>query len=137
MRVHAAADRFRVVALEQMRRADRELDDFDAALNRAHRVEKDLAVLLADDPRHVLLALFHQLAEARQDASAWQRRRRAPGRKRRGSRLHCGIDFLGLRERHEAHDLAGGRIGDLAETTRLMRSRMRLPVDPEGNARDH
>src|SRR5213594_3411452 len=78
MGIHSAADRPGVLALEKMGRAGGELDDFDATLHRAHRVEKYFPVLLADDQRELLLMLLHELAEPRQDPRPAKGRGRPP-----------------------------------------------------------
>ena len=103
VRVDLAANRFGVLALEQVRRADGELDDFDAALHRAHRVEKHLAVLLADERRDLFLMQLHQLAKARENAGAAQGRRRPPGRERGHGGLDRIIDIVRVGQVSQLH----------------------------------
>ena len=117
VRVDLAANRFGVLALEQVRRADGELDDFDAALHRAHRVEKHLAVLLADERRDLFLMQLHQLAKARENAGAAQGRRRPPGRERGHGGLHRIIDIVRVRKGNRPNNLTGRRVGHLTEAT--------------------
>src|SRR5260221_696569 len=78
VRVDATPHRFRMIAFEQLGRACRELDDLDAALNRSHRVEKHLAVFLADERGDLFLMLLDELAKPVQDPRAPKRRRGPP-----------------------------------------------------------
>ena len=101
VRVDAAADRLGVLALQQVRRADGELDDLDAALHRAHRVEKHLAVLLADERRELLLVLL----DAARETGSGSRARRSGGVARHAGNAAAAafdrvVDVGGIRERH-------------------------------------
>ena len=116
MGIDTAAHRFGVVALEQLGSARGELDDFNASLNRPHRIEKDLAVLLADQRGQLFLMQFDELAKPIQNARAPERRRRTPGRKGRDGRLDCRVNVGAIGHRHGADRLAGCRIGDDAVT---------------------
>ena len=79
MAVDAGADILGDLALEQMRRGGRELDDLDAALDLALGVGQDLAVLGGDDRGELVGALLEDAQETVEDAGAAQRRRRGPG----------------------------------------------------------
>ena len=131
MGVDPAADRLGVIALEQLGRAHGKLDDLDAALNRPHRVEKHLAVLLADEHGELFLVLLDQLAKTIEDPRAAQGRRRPPGRKCRGRRLHGGIHVRGVGKRHGPNHLTRRGIGHHAVTRAVRRSL--LSVDPQGH----
>src|SRR5207237_579412 len=82
MRVDAAADLLRIRAFQQLGSADSKFDDLDAALNGSHRIEKHLAVLLADEGGQLLLVLFDKLAKLVEDARAAYRGCVAPSGKR-------------------------------------------------------
>ncbi len=129
VRVDVGADVLAVFALEQMRNAGRELDDFDASRDRALCVGERLAVLLRDDARDVLLVRVQQLAKAHQHARAPKRRRRAPRGKCSSGRLHRRIDVCPVRERHVPNHFAGRRVRHLAVARRLRRHR--AATDPQ------
>src|SRR5439155_3254942 len=118
---------------EKMGRAGGELDDFDATLHRAHRVEKYFPVLLADDQRELLLRLRHGLAEPRQDPRPAKGRGRPPSWISGDRRFHGKVDVLPVGERDNAHDLTGRGVGDIAPPRRA-RCRARA-IYPERDGR--
>ena len=84
-----------VRALQEVRDAARELDHLQPARHLAERVGHDLAVLGADDPREVVLALLGDLTEREHDSGATPERGVAPVLERGPRRLHGGIDVPG------------------------------------------
>ena len=68
-----------------------------------------------------------QIAEPHEDARAAQRRRRRPGRERRGGRGDRRVHVGGVRHGHPARLAAGGRVVDVAEAAR--RAFMGLAAD--------
>ena len=72
------ADLLGRLALQQVRRAARELDDLEAALDLAARVVDGLAVLGGDDPGELVGVRGEQLAEPEQHVRALGERLRAP-----------------------------------------------------------
>jgi len=107
-----------------------ELDDLDAALERAGGVGNGLAVLLADEACQLVPVRLEELAKARQDPGAAERRGVAPSRQRgagRGDRLsHLG----GAREGGSPDHVAGRRVEDV---TGASTGALDFPAtDPEG-----
>src|SRR4029077_5824242 len=123
-----------MVALEQLRSARGELDNLETSLYRPHRIEKHLAVLLADQGGELFLMLFDELAEPIQNARAPERRRRPPGGKGRDGRLDRRVNVDGIGKRHRTDRLAGCRIADNT-VAGTVRGRV-LSVDPQRHARD-
>ena len=85
-------------ALEQVRDPAGELDHLEPARDLAHRVGEHLAVLGGEDPRGLLAALVHELADPEEQLRALRERRGAPGRERRLRGRDRGADLLGRRE---------------------------------------
>ena len=110
--VDAGPHVLRVVPLQEVGDAARELDDLEAALHRAGRVVEGLAVLFGDDPRDIPLAPLEEVAEPHQDPRPPQRGRVPPAGERGAGAAHRGVDVIGGRERHRAHGAAGRGIGD-------------------------
>ena len=78
VRVDAAGDLGRHLALEQLADPAGELDDLEAALHLAARVVEHLAVLARDDAGEVVAVAVDQLAEAEQHRRAAADRGRRP-----------------------------------------------------------
>ena len=97
-----------------MRRAAGKLDDFDSPLHRADRVQEHLAVFLADQGGQFMAMDFEQLAKARQDPRASQRRGGAPARQSPGSALHGTIHVDGVGQGDLANHRASGGIHHVA-----------------------
>ena len=108
------ADLLGELALQQMRNAAGELDDLEAARDLALGVGEDLAVLFGDQARQRVVVAVQQFEELEQHARAGQRRRRRPGRERRGCRLHRPVDLAGAGKGDAAALLAGRRVVDIA-----------------------
>src|SRR5260370_16147468 len=99
------------LAPEQLARLPHsEVADVDDLLNLAPRLGQDLAVLQADEPREVLLALPEAIAESPHDLATLWRGNEAPLRER----FVCGADralhFVRGRRTDVSQHLAGGRV---------------------------
>ena len=111
MAIHASTDVLGMLALEQMRRADGELDHLDAALHRTGSVFQCFAVLFTGELSQFGAMDFKQIAEFVQDTAAAQRRGFAPGRKGCLGGLHR-IDYvIAAGQWHLPDHLAGSRVG--------------------------
>ena len=113
--VDAAADAMRMLALEQLRDAAGELDDFEAALHLAQRIGQGLAVLGGKQLGDVSRVLVDQVAELEQDAGAALRRGGAPVGKGGAGGGHGAVDVGPAGQRDLACDAARGRIEHLAD----------------------
>jgi hypothetical protein len=85
-----------------------EFDDLEAALQRAARVGKHLAVLTRDQPRQFVGVLFDEMLEFEQHRGAARRRRcrpLRPGPRRGGG---CAIDILRIAQAYPRGNLSGG-----------------------------
>ena len=107
MGIDAGADIFRHLPLEQLRDADRELDDLETALDFALRVGDHLAVLRGDDGGECVDTLFADAEEAVQNTGATQRRRIGPSRESSFGGGDRGVGFRRARERDDAGLFAG------------------------------
>jgi hypothetical protein len=95
---------------------------------------RGLAVLFADQCHDFVLVVLHQLAKARQDARAPQRRGVAPCREGRAGCGDCALDIGGAGERHLANHRAGGRVVDIGDARAYGRDA--LVIDPQRQCRD-
>ena len=111
-----------------MRDAGSELDNLDAARDLALGIGQGLAVLLGDDLGQLLPLLIHQFAKAHQNPGTPQWRRSTPRRQRRGSGRNGSLDIRRVGQRHMAHDLTSGGVGDFAIARGLCSHR--LAADP-------
>jgi hypothetical protein len=126
--VDAAADAVRMLALEQLRDAAGEFDDFKTALHLAQRVGQGLAVLGGEQAGDVVRVAFDEFAELEHDAGAPLRRRRAPVARRGRRRHHRALDVGTGGQHHLACDAPLGRIEDIAATGSV--AGIGLAVDP-------
>ena len=107
--IDARASAFRVFALEGVRDAAGELDDFQAALDVALRVSHHLSMLAGKQFGQRLHVGFDEALELEHHASAALRVRAGPARQGLCCRLYGCIDVLGRGEADPGLDLA--RIG--------------------------
>ena len=128
--VDAGADVVGELALQELRRAARVLDDLDAARELAGGIREHLAVLAGNDGDDLVGALLEQRLEAEHDARAGQRRRGRPAGKRRLRGFDGASDFGAGRERNAAAERAGRGREDVAEAAG--RARRALAADPVG-----
>ena len=114
-RVHvdAGAGALGVLALEQVRDADRELDDLDAALDVAARVGEGLAVLEGQQLGEFVDVLVDQLDELHHHAGAPLRVPRRPLLLRLDRDRDRGVDVGGRGHRHLRLHLAGVGVVDV------------------------
>ena len=108
--VDAAPDLLGELAFEEMRDAAGEFDDLGAARHLAGGVGEDLAVLIGDEASQGAGFAVEQFAEFEQNARPGQRRRRRPGRKCRGSRLHRLVHLGGAGKGYAAGPLTRRRV---------------------------
>src|SRR4029450_13641151 len=113
--VDTGADVFRELALEELRRATRALDDLQAARDLAHRILTDFAVPAPDDGPELLDVRVEQLLELEHAARATERRRVRPRGKRRLRGRDRTIHFLGRGVRHPRLESAEGWVVDVAK----------------------
>ena len=108
--VHTGRDLLRKAAFDERRKAGRQLDDLDAALNLSERVRQHLAVLGRDDPGEIVPALIDELSKPEHDLLTPGERRVAPPWERSLGGCDRGVDF-GLRgECDVLGDDAKGRV---------------------------
>jgi hypothetical protein len=113
--VDAGAGAVGELALEEVRDAAGEFDDFDAALDIALGVLDGLAVLAGEQDGELVLVGVEQLNEAGEHAGALLRVRRAPGGLR-GFGLRDGVVDLGFaREAHLRLHFAGAGVVHVGE----------------------
>ena len=116
--VDARTGAFGVLALEEMRNAAGELDDFQAALHVALGVGERLAVLGGQKPRQLVELLVRELEELHEHARAALRIGRRPARLRRFGNRDGVLDFGMLGQRDLGLHLAGIGIENVAEPSR-------------------
>ena len=102
IRIDAGADVVAEFTLQELRRATRVLDDFDAARKFAGSVGEHFAMLTRDHRDNFLGALLEQRLELEHYASAGERGRRCPAGECGLRRLDGARDFAAGRERNAA-----------------------------------
>ncbi len=102
-----------------MRRAKREFDHLDAALDVALGVGDRLAVLAGENVGELVVVPGDEVEELHQDARAALRIDRGPGRLRSFRVLDRGADFRLGRERHMRPHRAVHRLEDFGRAARL------------------
>jgi hypothetical protein len=122
------------LALEELRRAARVLDDVDAAGELAGRIGQDLAVLARDHGDDLVGALLEQRLEAEHDPRPGEWGGGGPGGERGLRRLDRAADFGRGRERNTRAERAGGGGVDVAEAAGI--SGRTLAADPVGERGD-
>jgi hypothetical protein len=108
--VDAGAHLVGEVALQQLRRAARELDDVDAAGDLALGIGEDLAVLRRDHGRQPVAVPVHELEEGVQHPRPPDGRRVGPGGKRGAGRGDRALHFFRRGEADLPHHRARGRV---------------------------
>ena len=108
--VDAAAGALGVLALQQVRDADGELDDLDAALDVTLGVGDGLAVLDRQQLGQLIGVGVDQLDELHHHAGAALRVPRGPFLLRLDGGGDCGVDVGGRRQEHLGLHLTGARI---------------------------
>ena len=119
--VDVGADVLGDLALQQVRDADGELDDLEAAGDLAQGVVVGLAVLGRDQLGDLVGILHKQELEAVEDARAAQRRGLRPSRPGGLRHRHDIADLLGRGERHPLLGGTGRRVEDVGEPAGLAR----------------
>ena len=109
--VDAARDLLEVLALEQVRGADRGLDRLDPAADLAERVVERLAHVARDEPGELVAVGVERVAHGHERAGADERRRRAP----------CGLGGAGGPDR--GVDVGGASRAARARAPRRWRGR--------------
>ena len=109
---------FRIFALHQMRRAEREFADLEAPLDIASCVGNGLAVFAGEELREVVVVPMQKIDELHHDARAALRIGGGPVGLR-GQRVFDRRAQLSLRrQRHLRADFAGHRLVDVGEAAR-------------------
>ena len=114
--VDAAADAVRMLALEELRDAAGEFDDFQPALYLAQRIGQCLAVLGGEQLGDVGRVLVDQIAELEHDAGAALRRGRAPVGKGGAGGSHGAVDVGAGSQRNLPCDFTLSRVEYIATT---------------------
>ena len=119
--------------LKQLGGVRRVLDVLDAALDLAHGVAGDLAVLGGEQRGDLFRVLLEQHLELAHHPRAPERRRVPPGRKRFRGRLHGGADLRCVGEEHALFGFSGRRVPDFLGATVGVRDGLAVdPVTDEG-----